>query len=148
MPKASDWDRIRHEFDLYRKTRAFRRHAVIAGSAVVLALAVLITRWALTSSGPAAAIKKAEAEPRSPVPRELRGSNEVAGDLNARIQRDERFALVVAVPTLDRSQGGGVMVQGQVASDGALADLRAIADKLKPGVPIDWQVLIVDPARR
>ncbi len=147
---ATDWEKIRYEFDLYRKTRAFKRHAAIVIGAVVLTIAVLVTRWALTSRGPAAAIKKAAAEPRSPVPQELRGPSEFVGSLDSRLSADPRFAgRIIAVPTLISGPRptSRVMIQGQLTSDGDLAALRDVVRQLKPPVPIDWQVVIVEPRR-
>ncbi len=150
MAKSADWETIKYEFNLYRKTKAFKRHAFIAAGTVVLLIAVLVTRWALTSRGPAAAIKKAEAAPRTPVPPQLRGPNDFIESLDSRLRREARFSgRVVAVPSIgaDRRSTGGVMIQGLLTSDSDMAALRAMVDQLKPTFPIDWQVVIVEPGR-
>ncbi len=150
MVKSADWDRIQYEFELYRKSKAFKRHLAIVISAVVLGIGVLVTRWALTSGGPAASMRKARETPMPGVPRELRGSQGFARTLASRLEDDPRFRnRVVAVPTIsnDHRSTGRVMIQGQVSSDADLAALRDLVQRLTPTVPIDWQVLIVEGRR-
>jgi hypothetical protein len=145
---ATDWDKLKYEFDLYRRTPRAKRHAIIAGATAVLFIAVFVVK-ALLPSLPVGTSER-EARKRDaellgdPA---LRGPRDFAAAFMNELRGDARFASVQAVPiAAGQEQGVSVMIQGVVASEADRGALEAIARKVQPPARIDWQVAVSTPA--
>ena len=141
---STDWDKLKYEFDLYRRTPRAKRHAVIAAGTMLLFIAVLVVRALLPSmpvgESEAAARKRDRELMGDPA---LRGPRDFVAALMGKIRGDDRFAQVMAVPVAaGQGHPTSVMVQGVVASEADRLALDGIISKIEPPVRVEWQVQV------
>ncbi|MFM9994729.1 MAG: hypothetical protein ACKVU4_02885 [Phycisphaerales bacterium] len=140
---AKDIEKLKFEWDLYRKSPAGRRHLIIAASLLVLAVVVLVVSL-LIGGQPSHAVEKpkADGEPIERVMPVIRGPNDFAREFAQKVRGDPRFeGKVAAVPVLT-SEGrvsSHVLIQG-VLKKADLDALRAVVAQLSPNVRLEWQV--------
>lgn len=140
---AKDINKLKYEWDLYRKSPAGRRHLIIGACLLVLAIVVLVVSLLIGGQPPHALEKpKADGEPIERIAPVVRGPNEFAREFAQEIRGDPRFdGKVAAVPVLS-SQGrvsSHVLIQGALKTSD-LEALRAVVARLAPNVRLEWQV--------